>query len=47
MPCKIKNAARVDDGPDLAEKRVVVDARYVKAKLGPIVEREDLTKFIL
>jgi ATP-dependent HslUV protease ATP-binding subunit HslU len=35
------------DGPDLAEKRVVVDAKYVKAKLGPIVEREDLTKFIL
>ncbi|MBN9521244.1 ATP-dependent protease ATPase subunit HslU [bacterium] len=35
------------DGPDLAEKRVVVDAKYVKAKLGPIVEREDLSKFIL
>jgi ATP-dependent HslUV protease ATP-binding subunit HslU len=35
------------DGPDLADKRVVVDAAYVTAKLGPIVQREDLTRFIL
>jgi ATP-dependent HslUV protease ATP-binding subunit HslU len=35
------------DGPDLAEKRVVVDAGYVNARLGPIVQREDLSKFIL
>ncbi len=35
------------DGPDLVEKRVVVDAAYVNARLGPIVQREDLTKFIL
>ncbi len=35
------------DGPDLTEKRVVVDAGYVNARLGPIVQREDLSKFIL
>jgi ATP-dependent HslUV protease ATP-binding subunit HslU len=35
------------EGPDLADKRVVVDARYVNEKLGPIVQREDLSKFIL
>ncbi|MFO0796228.1 MAG: ATP-dependent protease ATPase subunit HslU [Gemmataceae bacterium] len=34
-------------GPDLADKRVVVDAKYVKERLGPIVQSEDLSKFIL
>jgi ATP-dependent HslUV protease ATP-binding subunit HslU len=34
-------------GPDLADKRVVVDAKYVRAKLGPIVASDDLSKFIL
>jgi len=35
------------EGPDLAEKRVVVDAAFVREKLGPIVKNEDLSKFIL
>ena len=35
------------EGPDLADKAVTVDAEFVRAKLGPIVQREDLTKFIL
>jgi ATP-dependent HslUV protease ATP-binding subunit HslU len=34
-------------GPDLPDKRVVVDAKYVREKLGPIVASEDLSKFIL
>ena len=34
-------------GPDLADKRVVVDAKFVREKLGPIVKSEDLSKFIL
>ena len=35
------------EGPDLAEKRVTVDATFVREKLGPIVKNEDLSKFIL
>jgi ATP-dependent HslUV protease ATP-binding subunit HslU len=35
------------EGPDLPEKHVKVDAKFVKDKLGPIVESEDLSKFIL
>jgi ATP-dependent HslUV protease ATP-binding subunit HslU len=35
------------DGPDLPDKRVVVDAGFVRNKLGPITRRDDLTKFIL
>ena len=35
------------EGPDLAEKRVKVDGKFVREKLGPIVESEDLSKFIL
>ncbi len=35
------------EGPDLADKRVVIDGDYVRAKLGPIAAREDLSKFIL
>ena len=35
------------EGPDLQEKRVVIDRAYVEAKLGPILQQEDLTKFIL
>ncbi len=35
------------EGPDLAEKRVVINNQYVREKLGAIIEREDLTKFIL
>ena len=35
------------EGPDLKEKRVTVDGVFVKEKLGPIVQNEDLSKFIL
>src|SRR5437762_3547086 len=35
------------EGPDLTDKRVVIDAPYVRDKLGPIMESEDLSKFIL
>ena len=35
------------EGPDLPDKRVVVDGRFVREKLGPIVKGEDLSKFIL
>ena len=34
-------------GPDLPEKRVVIDAKYVKQQLAEIMEKEDLSKFIL
>src|SRR5581483_179659 len=33
--------------PDLAEKRVVIDAAYVRGRLAEIIEKEDLAKFIL
>jgi ATP-dependent HslUV protease ATP-binding subunit HslU len=35
------------EGPDLSDKRVVVDGKFVRDKLGPILQREDLSKFIL
>ena len=35
------------DGPDLADKRVVIDGRYVRDRLADILEKEDLSKFIL
>ena len=35
------------DGPDLPEKCVRIDGSFVRAKLGPVVQREDLTRFIL
>jgi ATP-dependent HslUV protease ATP-binding subunit HslU len=35
------------EGPDLAEKRVVIDAGYVRGRLTEILEKEDLSKFIL
>jgi len=35
------------EGPDLVDKQVKVDARFVRDKLGPIMQREDLSKFIL
>ncbi|MFO0824150.1 MAG: ATP-dependent protease ATPase subunit HslU [Gemmataceae bacterium] len=35
------------DGPDLAQKHVVIDAKFVRDRLGEIVKREDLSKFIL
>ncbi len=35
------------EGPDLPEKHVVIDGKYVRDKLGAIMQREDLSKFIL
>ena len=35
------------EGPDLPDKRVKVDGKFVHDKLGPIVQSEDLSKFIL
>ena len=35
------------EGPDLPEKTVIVDGKFVRDKLGPIVQSEDLSKFIL
>jgi ATP-dependent HslUV protease ATP-binding subunit HslU len=33
--------------PDLPERRVVIDAAYVRGRLAEILEKEDLSKFIL
>ncbi len=35
------------EGPDLAEKRVVIDGAVVREKIGAITKREDLSKYIL
>jgi ATP-dependent HslUV protease ATP-binding subunit HslU len=35
------------DAPDLLEKKIVIDARYVEEKLDNIVEDEDLSRYIL
>jgi ATP-dependent HslUV protease ATP-binding subunit HslU len=35
------------DGPDLDNKQVVIDAGYVRGRLTEILQREDLSKFIL
>jgi ATP-dependent HslUV protease ATP-binding subunit HslU len=35
------------EGPDLPDKRVVIDAGYVRGKLDQIMQKEDLSKFIL
>jgi len=35
------------DAPEMAEKAVVIDAGYVKEKLGDFVEDEDLSRYIL
>src|SRR5262245_28081392 len=35
------------DGPELTDKRVVIDGKFVRDKLGAIIHREDLSKFIL
>jgi ATP-dependent protease HslVU (ClpYQ) ATPase subunit len=34
-------------GPDLPDKRVRVDGAYVHGQLKEIMEKEDLSKFIL
>jgi ATP-dependent HslUV protease ATP-binding subunit HslU len=35
------------EGPDLADKRVVIDGPYVRGRLTEILQTEDLSKFIL
>jgi ATP-dependent HslUV protease ATP-binding subunit HslU len=35
------------DGPDMKSKRVKIDAAYVRARLADVLEKEDLSKFIL
>jgi ATP-dependent HslUV protease ATP-binding subunit HslU len=35
------------DGPDLPNKRVVIDGKYVRDRLTSILEKEDMSKFIL
>jgi ATP-dependent HslUV protease ATP-binding subunit HslU len=35
------------EGPDLPNKRVVIDAPYVRQRLDVILQKEDLSKFIL
>jgi ATP-dependent HslUV protease ATP-binding subunit HslU len=35
------------EGPDLQNKRVMINGDFVREKLGAIIQREDLSKFIL
>jgi ATP-dependent HslUV protease ATP-binding subunit HslU len=35
------------EGPDLASKRVRIDAAYVRGRLAEVLKKEDLSKFIL
>ena len=35
------------EGPDLPNKRVAIDGAFVRDKLGSIIQREDLSNFIL
>ena len=35
------------EGPDLADKHVVIDGAYVRGRLTEILQKEDLSKFIL
>ncbi len=35
------------EAPDLTDKRVVVDGAYVRGRLAEVLEREDLSRFIL
>ena len=35
------------DGPDLKNKQVKIDAAYVRDRLADVLEKEDLSKFIL
>ncbi len=35
------------EGPDLADKTVTIDAGVVQAKVGPIAQNEDLSRYIL
>lgn len=35
------------EGPDLKDKNVTIDGKYVRDRLNEILEKEDLSKFIL
>jgi ATP-dependent HslUV protease ATP-binding subunit HslU len=35
------------EGPDLSDKKVRIDGAYVRGRLAEILEKEDLSKFIL
>ncbi len=35
------------EGPDLVEKQIVIDGPMVREKIGAIIQREDLSKYIL
>jgi ATP-dependent HslUV protease ATP-binding subunit HslU len=35
------------EGPDLVNKQVVIDGSYVRGRLAEVLEKEDLSKFIL
>ncbi len=35
------------EAPDLADTKIVVDAKYVREKIAPIVEKKDLSQYIL
>jgi ATP-dependent HslUV protease ATP-binding subunit HslU len=35
------------DGPDRSDKKVRIDGPYVKQRLKDILQKEDLTRFIL
>jgi len=35
------------EAPDVSEKSIVVDAKYVKEKIGAIAADEDLSSYIL
>src|SRR5262249_20277599 len=35
------------DGPDLTDKHVTIDGAYVRGRLTEILQKEDLSKFIL
>jgi ATP-dependent HslUV protease ATP-binding subunit HslU len=35
------------EGPDLQDKHVRIDGNYVRERLGPVLQKEDLSKYIL
>jgi ATP-dependent protease HslVU (ClpYQ) ATPase subunit len=35
------------EGSDMTEKHIVINAKYVNDKIGAILAKEDLSKFIL
>ena len=35
------------EGPDLSSKQVVIDGKYVRGRLDDVLQKEDLSRFIL